>query len=136
MNLGNKTLNNIISKDNSAAKEAAIKLLAEKDLESFKILNSKSEFLFDFIKEKILKNLIGAVNSENCSNLFEFLKVYSPDFKGFILLPLVQFKTPEIEDKMQKFLLEGCDEEKTYATEFFTILGDKTIWRKFKNFRR
>ena len=132
MNLGNKTLNNIISKDNSAAKEAAIKLLAEKDLESFKILNSKSEFLFDFIKEKILKNLIGAVNSENCSNLFEFLKVYSPDFKGFILLPLVQFKTPEIEDKMQKFLLEGCDEEKTYATEFFTILGDKTKYEKIK----
>ena len=132
MNLGNKTLNNLISKDNSAAKEAAIKLLAEKDLESFKILNSKSEFLFDFIKEKILKNLIGAVNSENCSNLFEFLKVYSPDFKGFILLPLVQFKTPEIEDKMQKFLLEGCDEEKTYATEFFTILGDKTKYEKIK----
>ena len=132
MNLGNKTLNNIISKDNSAAKEAAIKLLAEKDLESFKILNSKSEFLFDFIKEKILKNLIGAVNSENCSNLFEFLKVYSPDFKGFILLPLVQFKTPEVEDKMQKFLLEGCDEEKTYATEFFTILGDKTKYEKIK----
>ncbi len=132
MNLGNKTLNNIISKDNSAAKVAAIKLLAEKDLESFKILNSKSEFLFDFIKEKILKNLIGAVNSENCSNLFEFLKVYSSDFKGFILLPLVQFKTPEIEDKMQKFLLEGCDEEKTYATEFFTILGDKTKYEKIK----
>lgn len=132
MNLGNKTLNNLISKDNSAAKEAAIKLLAEKDLESFKILNSKSEFLFDFIKEKILKNLIGAVNSENCSNLFEFLKVYSPDFKGFILLPLVQFKTPEIEDKMQKFLLEGCDGEKTYATEFFTILGDKTKYEKIK----
>lgn len=132
MNLGNKTLNNLISKDNSAAKGAAIKLLAEKDLESFKILNSKSEFLFDFIKEKILKNLIGAVNSENCSNLFEFLKVYSPDFKGFILLPLIQFKTPEIEDKMQKFLLEGCDEEKTYATEFFTILGDKTKYEKIK----
>ena len=132
MNLGNKTLNDLISKDNSAAKEAAIKLLAEKDLESFKILNSKSEFLFDFIKEKILKNLIGAVNSENCSNLFEFLKVYSPDFKGFILLPLVQFKTPEVEDKMQKFLLEGCDEEKTYATEFFTILGDKTKYEKIK----
>lgn len=132
MNLGNKTLNNLISKDNSAAKGAAIKLLAEKDLESFKILNSKSEFLFDFIKEKILKNLIGAVNSENCSNLFEFLKVYSPDFKGFILLPLIQFKTPEIEDKMQKFLLEGRDEEKTYATEFFTILGDKTKYEKIK----
>ncbi len=132
MNLGNKTLNNLISKDNMAAKEAAIKLLTEKDLESFKILNSKSEFLFDFIKEKILKNLIGAVNSENYSNLFEFLKVYSPDFKGFILLPLVQFKTPEIEDIMQKFLLEGCDEEKTYATEFFTILGDKTKYEKIK----
>lgn len=132
MNLGNKTLNNLISKDNSAAKEAAIKLLAEKDVESFKILNSKSEFLFDFIKEKILKNLIGAVNSKNCLNLFEFLKVYSPDFKGFILHPLVQFKTPEIEDKMLNFLRSGSDEEKTYATEFFTILADKTKYEKIK----
>ena len=50
MNLGNKTLNDLISKDNSAVKGAAIKLLAEKDVESFKILNSKSEFLFDFIQ--------------------------------------------------------------------------------------
>lgn len=132
MNLGNKTLNNLISKDNSAAKGAAIKLLAEKDVESFKILNSKSEFLFDFIKEKILKNLIGAVNSKNCLNLFEFLKVYSPDFKGFILHPLVQFKTPEIEDKMLNFLCSGSDEEKTYATEFFTILADKTKYEKIK----
>lgn len=132
MNLGNKTLNDLISKDNSAAKEAAIKLLAEKDVESFKILNSKSEFLFDFIKEKILKNLIGAVNSKNCLNLFEFLKVYSLDFKGFILHPLVQFKTPEIEDKMLNFLCSGSDEEKTYATEFFTILADKTKYEKIK----
>ncbi len=132
MNLGNKTLNDLISKDNSAAKEAAIKLLAEKDVESFKILNSKSEFLFDFIKEKILKNLIGAVNSKNCLNLFEFLKVYSPDFKGFILHPLVQFKTPEIEDKMLNFLCSSSDEEKTYATEFFTILADKTKYEKIK----
>ena len=132
MNLGNKTLNDLISKDNSAAKGAAIKLLAEKDVESFKILNSKSEFLFDFIKEKILKNLIGAVNSKNCLNLFEFLKVYSPDFKGFILHPLVQFKTPEIEDKMFNFLRSGSDEEKTYATEFFTILADKTKYEKIK----
>lgn len=132
MNLGNKTLNDLISKDNSAVKGAAIKLLAEKDVESFKILNSKSEFLFDFIKEKILKNLIGAVNSKNCLNLFEFLKVYSPDFKGFILHPLVQFKTPEIEDKMLNFLCSGSDEEKTYATEFFTILADKTKYEKIK----
>ena len=132
MNLGNKTLNDLISKDNSAAKGAAIKLLAEKDVESFKILNSKSEFLFDFIKEKILKNLIGAVNSKNWLNLFEFLKVYSPDFKGFILHPLVQFKTPEIEDKMLNFLCSGSDEEKTYATEFFTILADKTKYEKIK----
>lgn len=132
MNLGNKTLNDLISKDNLAAKGAAIKLLAEKDVESFKILNSKSEFLFDFIKEKILKNLIGAVNSKNCLNLFEFLKVYSPDFKGFILHPLVQFKTPEIEDKMLNFLCSGSDEEKTYATEFFTILADKTKYEKIK----
>lgn len=132
MNLGNKTLNDLISKDNSAAKGAAIKLLAEKDVESFKILNSKSEFLFDFIKEKILKNLIGAVNSKNSLNLFEFLKVYSPDFKGFILHPLVQFKTPEIEDKMLNFLCSGSDEEKTYATEFFTILADKTKYEKIK----
>ena len=132
MNLGNKTLNNLISKDNLAAKEAAIKLLAEKDLESFKILNSKSEFLFDFIKEKILKNLIGAVNSKNCLNLFEFLKVYYYDFKGFVLNHLIQFKTTEIEEKMLNILCNGSDEEKTYATEFFTILGDKTKYEKIK----
>lgn len=46
--------------------------------------------------------------------------------------PLVQFKTPEIEDKMLNFLCSGSDEEKTYATEFFTILADKTKYEKIK----
>ncbi len=132
MNLGNKTLDNLISKDFNTARSAASYITDNSDVEAFLALVMKSEFLFDFIKEKILKNLIGSVNEKNYKNLFNFLKIYSDDFKGFILTPLIQFKTPEVEDKMQKFLLEGSLEEKTYATEFFTILGDKTKYEIIK----
>ncbi len=127
MNLGNKTLNNLISKDGKISQNASYEIINGKDVESFEILNSKADFLFDYIKEKILKNLIYSVNKDNCKALFDFCKVYSPDFKNYILEPLIKFQDEEITSKMYEFLKSGTSEEKTYAIEFFTILNNIDI---------
>ena len=55
MNLGNKTLDNLISKDFNTARSAASYITDNSDAEAFLALVMKSEFLFDFIKEKIFK---------------------------------------------------------------------------------
>lgn len=119
MDLGYKTLNNLTSKDFNIQKKAATLIINSKDVKAFKILSEKSEFIFDFIKDKVIKNLKDAVNQNNVSNLFDFLKIYSEDFKDFIIDSFIKFNSKEIEDKLFNLLNNGIDEEKTYALYFF-----------------
>ena len=134
MDLGNKNADNLVSKDFNLQKSAAFEIIQTSDIESFKVLNSKSDFIFDFIKERVLKNLISSVNNENCLNLFNFMKVYSNDFKDFILVPLLKFNSSIVEDKMRFLLNSGSSEEKTYAVEFFAALKNKEIYETVRNF--
>lgn len=134
MDLGNKNANNLVSKDFNLQKSAAFEIIQTSDIEAFKVLNSKSDFIFDFIKERVLKNLISSVNKENCLNLFNFMKIYSNDFKDLILTPLLKFNSSIVEDKMCFLLNSGSSEEKTYAVEFFAVLKNKEIYETVKNF--
>ena len=120
MDLGYKTLNNLTSKDFALQKQASSLIINTKDVKAFEILEEKSEFIFDFIKEKIVQNLINATNETNVINLFDFMKIYSDDFKDFILKPLIKFNSKEIEDKIFKILENGTEDEKAYALEYCT----------------
>lgn len=127
MDLGNKTLNKLISKDFKASEEAADLIINKPDVEAFRILVSKAEFLFDFIKSKISKKLASKVNENNVLNLFSFLKYYSEDFSDFITNSFIKFETEELKEKIFKLLFDGSPEEKTYALEFFKISKDERI---------
>ncbi len=85
MDLGTKNLNDLISKDDNASNTAAKRILDNCDVESFEKLCEKSEFLFDYIKEKILKNLVCAADKDNFLNTFKFIKIYNIDFEDFII---------------------------------------------------
>lgn len=125
MDLGYKTLNNLISKDEALQKQAASEIINTKDIKAYQILSEKGEFLFDFIKAKIIKNLSLAVNKENLFNLFEFMKVYSEDFKDFILNSLSYYNSPDIEKEALKLLSEGTFAQKTHIIEYFTKTKNK-----------
>ncbi len=122
MDFGNKNVNNLISKDYKVSIEAAGLIINSKDIEAYRVLCEKSEFIFDFIKDKILKNLTAQVNETNVLNLFEFTKIYSSDFKDFILSSFVKFNSDKIEEKMSELLNNGSDSEKAHAVEFFTLI--------------
>ena len=47
------------------------------DVEMFKALVEKDNFLFDFVKENVSQRISDAVNEKNYENLLEFLKIYS-----------------------------------------------------------
>ncbi len=119
MNLNTKNANDLISKNNAVSKSAAANIINESDVETFDVLNKNSEQIFDYIKEKIIKNLSLAVNKDNVFNLFNFTKVYSEDFKSVILNPLINFSNDEIVKRFFDILKNGQDEQKTYALEFF-----------------
>lgn len=127
MNLGYKTLNNLTSKDIYLQKSAASLIINSKDVHAFEILCEKSEFLFDFIKDKIVNNLISEVNQNNILNLFSFMKFYSDEFKGFIIKSFIKFNSKEIEDKMFDLMKNGIDNEKAYAILYFSELKKDSI---------
>ncbi len=124
MDLGTKNANDLISKNEQVSKAAAEAIVNSKDIKSFKCLCEKSEFIFDFIKEKITNKLISAVNGNNIGNIFEFTKVYNSDFENFIVLSFVNFADEDLTDKILETFEEGTDEQKAYAALYFYYIND------------
>ena len=100
-----KNLNDLISKDDNASNTAAKRILDNCDVESFEKLCEKSEFLFDYIKEKILKNLVCAADKDNFFNTFKFIKIYNIDFEDFIIKVWLKFANDDLTDKIFTILM-------------------------------
>ena len=124
MDLGTKNANNLINKDFNVQKSAAAVIINEPDVFSFKILAEKSEFIFDFIKDKVRLNLLNAVNEGNVLNLFGFMKYYSSDFEDVIVKSFIKFNNDDIKTRMLNILKDGTVEEKTYAVKYFAQIKD------------
>ncbi len=124
MDLGTKNLNDLISKDNNISKAAAQRIINGAEVDSFVKLCEKSEFLFDFIKEKINEKLFNAVNSDNFENIFKFIKIYNQDFEDFIIKAWVRFADEDLTDKILEIFETGTDEEKAYAAGYFYHIND------------
>lgn len=124
MDLGTKNANNLINKDFNVQKSAAAVIINESDVFSFKILAEKSEFIFDFIKDKVRLNLLNAVNEGNVLNLFGFMKYYSSDFEDVIVKSFIKFNNDDIKTRMLNILKDGTVEEKTYAVKYFAQIKD------------
>lgn len=124
MDLGTKNANNLISKDRKISLEAAKAVVNSADTETFKKLCEKSEFIFDFIKEKIVENLCFAVNYANVSNIVKFTKIYNAYFEDFIVKSWVNFANEDLTDEILELFESGIDEQKTYAAGYFYYIND------------
>ncbi len=120
----NKNANDLLSKDFNLSTKAAQSVINFKDIKTFKELSQNEVFIFDFLKDKIIKNLIRAVNSQNVQNLFEFMKIYSHSFSDTIISPLVKFANEDITDDMLEKLENGTESEKAYAALYFARILD------------
>ena len=81
--MNNKLFEIVCAKDENAARMAAAKIFNECNIEEFEKLCEKMDFLFDFVKENVLKRFSIAVNSSNFKNIFKFFNCYSPHFDDF-----------------------------------------------------
>lgn len=124
MDLGTKNANGLISKDNKTSFEAAKAVVNSSDLETFSKLCEKSEFIFDFIKEKIVENLYLATNPENVSNIIKFTKIYNIDFEDFVIRSWVKFANEDLTDEILELFKNGTEEQKSYAAGYFYYIND------------
>lgn len=114
----------LTAKDESKAFSAAQNLINGKNIEAFKMLADKSEFLFDFVKNNVNKRLQKAINQNNYRNLFAFFKIYSPDFEDTIVGGIAKFANEDLTDEMLELLEKGTDDEKAYAAKYFSYIPD------------
>ena len=103
---------------------AAAHIINKCDLESFSKLVEKSDFLFDFIKQNVIRRLQKAINNNNYRNLINFLTVYSSDYENLIVSNLVKHANEDLTDEMLNFLENGTEEQKTYAAKYFSFIND------------
>lgn len=124
MKFVNKNANDLLSKDFNLSSRAAQSVINFKDVKTFEELVQNEDFIFDFLKEKIVKNLIRAVNQNNVQNCFEFMKIYSFSLAEAIISPLVKFANEDITDFMLEKFECGTCAEKAYAALYFARILD------------
>ena len=103
---------------------AAAHIINSCDVNAFKALVEKSDFLFDFIKENVKKRLTKVINQGNYKNLLNFLTIYSHDYEELIVSMLVRFADEDLTDEMLLRLENGSDDEKAYAAKYFSRVND------------
>lgn len=114
----------LTGKNKQEYEAAACHLVNTADVEMFKALVDKDDFLFDFVKQNVSDRLANALNESNYKNLLSFLKYYSPSYEDVIISTLVKFADEDLTDRMLEIFENGTNDEKTYCAKFFMYIQD------------
>lgn len=126
MNLSNELTSQLLNKDKNISKAAASSILNNIDINAWQCLIDNSEYIFDFIKQKIANNLLDSINDNNYQNLFELFKIHSPDWDEPLIQGIIRFSYTDknLSSKMLELLEKGTEDEKAYAAKYFCYIRD------------
>ena len=68
-------IKNITSKDINLSKNTILQMVKSVNIEDFSELCQKSDFIFPFLKERIINDFVKLINKENLNAIFEFSKI-------------------------------------------------------------
>ncbi len=117
-------LKNIISKDKNIFENTIKNLLRTGNTADFEELCKKSDFIFPFIKDKIIDYFVKIVNKEDLNIIFKFSKIYSFDFEDIIVKSWLKFADEDLTDEILELFENGTDEQKSYCAKYFTFIKD------------
>ena len=120
----NNFIKNITSKDNQLSLKTTETLIKSENLDLFRELCEKADFIFPFLKEKIIKNFVKLVNKEDLKNVFNFTKIYCEDFEDLIVNSWTKFANEDLTDEILELFETGTDEQKTYCAKYFSKIQD------------
>ncbi len=124
MNLETKNAKNLISKDFKVSNQAAVDIVNSTDTKTFETLCKNSEYIFDFVADKAIKNLINTTNKSNLSATFEFAKFYDPKFSQYIETVWQKYADEDLTDEILNVFDSGTTEQKIYAAKYFEKIND------------
>ena len=117
-------LKDLTNKDEKKALEAARYMVNNSDIELYKLLVEKSDFLFDFIRNNVCKRIEKVVSKDNYSNILDFWKIYSPHYDDLFANILAKHATQDLTDDIFELLEKGTVEQKAYAAKYFSYIPD------------
>ena len=117
-------LKKLTGKNPADFEPVAYSLINKPDIELYKQLVEKDDFLYDFIKENVAKRLAKVCNENNYLNLLKLLKFYSASYEDFIVSTLVKYADEDLTDRMLEIFENGDENEKTYCAKFFSYIQD------------
>lgn len=120
----NNFIKNITSKDNQLSMETTETLVKSNNLDLFQELCEKADYIFPFLKEKIIKNFVKLVNKEDLKNVFNFTKIYCEDFEDLIVNSWTKFANEDLTDEILELFETGTQEQKTYCAKYFSKIQD------------
>jgi len=117
-------LRNITSKDIELSRKTIYDLIQNKDIKNFETLSDNADFIFPFIKERIIKDFLNVVEKDDLNTIFEFSKIYSPDFEDLIILSWVKFASEDLTDEIIELFENGTQDQKAYCAKYFSHIQD------------
>jgi len=125
--VSNNFIKNITSKDLKLSQNTILNMLKTANIEEFSELCEKSDFIFPFLKERIINDFIKLVNKEDLKTIFEFAKIYCCDFEDLIVKSWVKFADEDLTDEILEILEHGTLEQKTYGVLYFKYIKDLLV---------
>ena len=115
---------NICAKDEQTAKTAAVEFITKADIQEYKKLCDKMDFLFDFVRENVYRRLSSVISKSNFRNLINFFEFYSYYFDDFFSSELAKYADEDLTDEMSDILINGTDSQKAYTAAYFKKIPD------------
>lgn len=117
-------LKNLIGKDEEKAQKVACYLVDNADIELFKMLVIKSDFLFDFVRHNVCKRIEKAISKNNYMNILKFFDEYSQYYDDLFASILSKHASQDLTDEIFDMLEKGTVAQKTYAAKYFSYIPD------------
>ena len=117
-------IKNITSKDINLSINTIKNMIKSANFEDFSFLCEKADFIFPFLKERIVRDFVKLVEENDLKTVFEFSKIYCPDFEDLIVDSWVKFASQDLTDEILVLFEDGTVEQKAYCAKYFSRIQD------------
>ena len=114
----------LTGKDEAKAMDAALYLVNTADVELYRMLVDKSDYLFDFIRNNICKRIEKAVSKDNFKNIIKFFDIYCIYYDELFANILAKHANQDLTDDIFELLEKGTNAQKAYAAKYFYYIPD------------
>lgn len=129
-------IKNITSKDENLALNTTKNLILNQETANFSKLVEKGDFIFPFLKDKIINNFVKIIKKENLKTVFEFSKIYSYDFEDLIVKSWLKFASEDLTDEILELFENGTKDQKAYCASYFSHICDNLALENLKKYSK